>query len=190
MPDLLPLGFVATPATWTAADAILAEEAGACRFCGDNQPVAPASVESKAGPATACLHCRALHRLGRPTAAQEGMLIWAPEISQAALNWMVRAVHRVFRAHGESPCLDSRPRSDTKRLRCAWRTYQAWAALAPYAERAVGTTSPHLLGAALLDARRPAPAGLRLLHRGRHFVAGRDVYPDLLDAAKEKCDAE
>lgn len=184
MAGLLPLGFVATPTTWTATDAIRAE-ADPCRFCGDSQPVGPAPVESSEGTAAACLHCRALHRLGRPTAAQEGMLIWAPEISQAALNWIVRAVHRAFRAHGESPCLDSRPRTDTPRLRAAWRTYQAWAALAPAAERAVGTTSPHLLGAALLDARRPAPTGLRLLHRGRHFVAGRDAYPDLLDAAKE-----
>ena len=46
--------------------------------------------------------------------------------------------------------------------------------------------------AALLDPAfrgRPAPpvlAGLRVLHKGRHFRGGRDVYPALLDAASGK----
>lgn len=206
MTRLLPLGFAVHPSAWTAAldgtrpdgqgTADPAQDAGACRFCGDPRPVAPEPLpldgdhgnRQAANLATACLHCRALHRLGSDQIDREAVLIWLPDVSQAALNWLVRAVHRVFVAHGEAPCLASRPAIDTPRLRAAYRTYQALDHLSRDAEKRIGTSSPRELGAALLGMpapRRAVPAGLRLLHQGRHHVAGRDVYPALLEAASE-----
>lgn len=206
MDRLLPLSFAVRPSAWAAAldgtktegqgTAETAQDAGACRFCGDPRPVAPASLpldgdhgnRQAANLASACLHCRALHRLGSDQIDREAVLIWSPDISQAALNWLVRAIHRVFVAHGEAPCLASRPATDTPRLRAAYRTYQGLERLSEQAERRVGTTSPRELGAALLgtpEPRRAVPAGLRLLHQGRHHIAGREVYPALLEAALE-----
>lgn len=191
MARLLPLTFHVDPATWGADDAPQVA-AGPCRFCDDAAPVAPRLAASEEGPVTACLHCRALHHLGRDTVAQEGLLIWAPQVSQAALNWMIRAIHRVFLAHGETPALGERPQGDTARLRVAYRIYEAWEAQSAGAMEAVNTTSPRELGAALLalpSHRRAAPAGLRLLHRGRHFVGGQDVYPLLLASANPEIPA-
>lgn len=206
MTPLLPLTFGTHPSAWSAAldggepcgqaYAGPAHQAGPCRFCGDPRPVGPAPLpvdgdhtnRQAENLATACLHCRALHRLGCEQIEQEAVLIWAPDLTQAALNWLVRAVHRTFLAHGEAPILTSRPRADTPRLRAAFRTYQALERLSLDAERRIGTTSPRDLGAALLAMpphRRTVPAGMRLLHLGRHHIAGRDVYPALFEAASE-----
>lgn len=205
MTPLLPLGFAVHPSAWAAAldgtkpkecSAEPAQETGPCRFCGDPRPVAPAPLpldgdhgnRQVANLVTSCLHCRALHRLGSDQIDREAVLIWLPDISQAALSWLVRAIHRAFVAHGEAPCLASRPATDTPRLRAAYRTYEALDRLSHDAETRIGTTSPRELGAALLsmpEPRRVVPAGLRLLHQGRHYIAGRDVYPALLEAASE-----
>lgn len=204
MTRLLPLRFAVQHSTWTAAPACAGhgitepgQETGTCRFCGDPRPVAPAPLpldgdygnRQAANLATACLHCQALHRLGEEQIDQEATLVWLPDISQSALNWLVRAIHRVFLAHGEPPCLAGRPTCDTPRLRVAYRTYAALDRLSHDAEMRIGTASPRELGAALLglpDTRRTVPAGLRLLHQGRHYVAGRDHYPALLEAVSEQ----
>ncbi|MDN3564175.1 hypothetical protein QWZ14_07285 [Paeniroseomonas aquatica] len=203
MTRLLPLNFAVHSSAWVAAfdgagqsTTEPVQEAGACRFCDDPRPVAPAPLpldgdhgnRQAANLATACLHCRTLHRLGSDQIDQEATLIWLPDISQPALNWLVRSIHRSFLAHGEPPCLANRPTCDTPRLRAAYRTYAALDRLSHDAEWRIGTTSPRELGAALLslpESRRVVPAGLRLLHQGRHYVAGRDLYPALLEAASE-----
>lgn len=208
-PLLLPLPSGVTPSAWTAdmetagpegaAAAVLARDGGACRFCGDADPVAPAPFHLDGDHAnwgadnlaTACLLCHGAQHWNRPTIGQELVVIWAPWVPQGALNALALAVHRAFRCHGEPTALAARPAGDTPRLRAAWRAYAALAAQAAEAERIAGTASPRELGAALLDPvfrrRRPATlAGLRLLHLGRHFRGGRDVYPDLVDATLPK----
>jgi len=185
--QLHPITLGVTPATWAAWLRPASPPQGApntepCRHCGDPAPV---GATVAAGEAT-CVLCAAPQNLGRDTIAQEATLIWAPQIAWADLNRIVVSIHRVYQAHGEPPCLDQRPSADTPRLRGAYRAYAALAALGTAAQARVGTTSPRDLGAALFGLRqRPAVlAGLRLLHRGRHFVAGRDAYPDLLAATR------
>jgi len=202
---LLPLVPSAHLTGWTAvADteraqkahpAVLARDGHTCRFCGFRAQVRQGVVHldgNRANPAldnlaTACLLCDAVQDLGRPTTVQEMLLVWLPEMSQAVLNGLVRGIHQVLHGEGQSPVQGSRPRQDTPAVRAAWRAYAALAARAPAAELHVGTSSPRELASALLDmplatyARRAALlGGTRVLHRGRHFRDGADVYPAIL----------
>lgn len=203
---LLPLTLTSSPAAWTASmeaagptaicEAVQARDAGVCRFCGDPQPVAPAPYHVDEDHshwevdnlATACLLCHASQHLGRVTADEELLLIWVPDgISQAAINRTVRGIHAVFAAHGQPVHLGAAPTVDTPRLRAAYRAYQALADLAQEATAWVKTPSPHAFGASLVDvparARASDLSNLRLLHRGRFFRRGVDIYPQLLAAA-------
>lgn len=200
MPPLLSLPSGPTSVDWSAGwpDAPPAPLPGPCRFCGDPAPVEPAACGFGAEPgAAACLVCRMTGGgpgWNRPSAAQELAVAWLPALPQGGINALVLAIHRAFRDHGEAPALAARPSAgnDTPRLRAAWRAYGALAEAIAEAERLVGTSDPRELGAALLDPAfrgRPAPpvlAGLRVLHKGRHFRGGRDVYPALLDTASGK----
>jgi intracellular multiplication protein IcmJ len=67
--------------------------------------------------------------------------------------------------------------------------YTALAGEARTLEARIHSASPRALGAALLSIsptvrERPARilGGIRLLHRGRHFREGRDIYPQILSA--------
>jgi intracellular multiplication protein IcmJ len=204
---LLPLALTSSPTTWTASmeatgptavcEATQARDAGVCRFCGDTQPVAPGPYHldddhtrwSADNLATACLLCHSAQHLGRVTADEEVLLIWVPDgISQAAINRTVRAIHTVFEAHGQPLHLGAAPTVDTPRLRAAYRSYQALADLSQEAIALVKTSSVQAFCASLIDA--PARAAdlsnLRLLHRGRFYRRGVDVYPQLLAAASPK----
>ena len=50
---------------------------------------------------TACTLCHRVQHLGRVTVGQEQVLIWLPDMSQAALNCIVRRIHLTLYAHGE-----------------------------------------------------------------------------------------
>ena len=184
-----------TEGTREAHRATVVRDDHTCRFCGfrapDRQDVVPldGTPANRAADnlATCCLLCAAVQQLNRPTAAQEAVLIWLPQMSQAVLNSMVRGIHLSLRMDGQSPILGNRPSKDTPIVRAAWQAYDALAACQPAAELHIGTVSPVELAAALLDM---APAsyarrgemlgGIRVLHRGQHFRNGSDVYPDAL----------
>lgn len=206
---LLPLTLTSSPAAWTASleaagptatcEAVEARDAGVCRFCSDPHPIAPAPLHldddhahwAVDNLATACLLCHAVQHLGRVTADEELLLIRVPDgISQAAINRTVRGIHGVFAAHGQPVHLGATPTDDTPRLRAAYRAYQALADLAQEAIALVKTSSPHAFGALLIEvparARASDLTNLRLLHRGRFFRRGVDVYPQLLAAAYPK----
>lgn len=170
--------------------------AGPCRLCGDPAPVGLGwhhlsgdhDDRSPGNLAAACVLCHGMAHLNRPTAGDEMLLVWAPEMAQPEVNATARAIHRMFRAEGQSPALGAVPRKDTPKLRAAWRAYRALADRAPDAARIAGTGDPRLLGAALLGMRKPPLAldGLRLLPTGRHFRDGRDVYPEMVDQADRR----
>ena len=68
------------------------------------------------------LACRTLADLDATDAVEK--LVWAledptPEVSQAALNHLVRAVHVVLHAHGEPAHMAERPVRDNAALRAA-----------------------------------------------------------------------
>lgn len=200
MTNCVPYSFGVTPSAWTAdvdaegpeavASAVRNRDRDVCQMCGDENPVAP-SLHHMDGDhdrwepenlALVCLLCHMTQHWNRPTIDQEMALIWAPWIAQPDLNTLVKGIHQVFHRHGEHPGLGVTPASDAPTLCAAYRTYRALAAQEAEAERIIGSTSLSRLGAVLLGlgGKGIAVNGLRLLHKGRHFRKGRDVYPDLL----------
>jgi hypothetical protein len=168
-----------------------------CQFCGcaaAGWQVALPHADDDAGHApvggtSCCVLCELSLRLNRPAIAQEAMLVWLPEMSQAALNVLACRIHLVLHRHDEPPHMERRPQIDTPAIRGAWCALTALQARAAAAAARLGTTAPCDLAAALLRlspsayARRGALlSGVRLLPRGRYFRNGEDIYPQLLDA--------
>jgi intracellular multiplication protein IcmJ len=148
-----------------------------------------ATFPGDAAPVTACPLCSACQTLNRPRIEDEFLPLWLPEVSQAALIHLARSCHLVFHAHGEPPHMMRRPRSDTPALRAAYRTFHALLGLKPESLARIGTTSPRELDGAIagLSAEHRSLASrqlrsIRLLPLGRLYQAGRDIYPDILDA--------
>lgn len=138
---------------------------------------------------TACTLCHAAQHLGRATVGEELTLIWLPDVSQAALNCLVRRIHLTLHAHGEPADMAVTPRSQDRKVYAAIRAYHALVAEAATVEGRIHTCNPRDLGAALLTVEPPyrprvptALGGVRLLHRGRFFHQGRDIYPQVLSA--------
>lgn len=169
----------------------------ACRFCGHRAARWQAVFHldgdhddwSAGNLVTACALCHAAQHLGRPTIDDEAVLIWLPDVSQAALNHVVRRIHLILHSHGEVAYPGQTPRSHHPAVHAALRAYHALAAEAVVLADRIHTSDPRDLGAALLTLKpreqRRLPAalgGIRLLHKGRFFVGGRDVYPDILSA--------
>ena len=201
---LLPLIPSAHPSAWTADAAgggrqqCLPPDPGPCRFCG--QPPAGWQApfhrngdhadDTPENVVAACPLCHLAQHLNRPTIEQEAVLVWLPELTQAALNGLVRGIHLVLHAHGEPAPLERRPRAETDAVFAAYAAHKALLDRSAAAARArLGTTSPRQLGAALLALSPAAYAdraerlgGVRLLPRGRLFRGGEDVYPEMLAA--------
>jgi hypothetical protein len=129
-----------------------------------------------------------VRHLERETIAEEAVLIWLPEMTQAALNALAYATHKrllregalhrtvnafaVIREHGPDSALEA---------------IRALEARSAEAEARLGTASPRVLGAALMrmkpkayEARARLLGGLRLWPRRRFFVDGEDIYPQLI----------
>ncbi len=191
----LPSCSADTSGTQEARLSTLERDSHTCRFCGfhaaGSQEVVTLDAAGVAPSpdilATACLLCAAVQQLDRPTAGQETLVIWMPEIAQAVLNVLVRGIHLALCREEEAPVLGSRPRQDTPTTRAAWSAYDALAARREAAELHIGTSSPRELAAALLEmapasySRRAALlGGVRVLHRGRHIRDGQDAYPKIL----------
>ena len=202
---LLPLGLTANAASWRLEAAspageqtalALARDGHACRFCGlasgpwaeilhRNGDHADDSLDNLA---TACPACHACQHLGRDGSDQEYLVVWLPHLTQAALNHLMRGIHHVFLEHGEAAHMTPPPSQNTFALRSAYAAYRELAACASIAQANLGTSSPRLLGEALLGlppsaASRAAALvdGLRLMSRGRLLRNGVDVYPDCLE---------
>jgi hypothetical protein len=128
-----------------------------------------------------------VRHLERETIAEEAVLIWLPEMTQAALNALAHGAHKrlsragaLHRAANAFALARERPDGALEAI----RTLEARRA---EAEARLGTASPRLLGAALLrmkpktyEDRARLLGGLRLLSRGRFFVDGEDIYPQLI----------
>jgi len=143
---------------------------GLCAYCGT-----PTSCWSYSG---GCVQCHLVRHLDRPHIDAEAIVGWIPEISQAALNRIIRELHcQLHRTqagfsarpgpHYVSRALNERVGVATKILgtSCASELAQSLALLRPatYAERY------RLLG------------GIRIMAAGQFFVDGEDIYPQILD---------
>jgi len=167
-----------------------------CAFCGlptgkcQMQSPGPRKSDGNgAGRFPACPLCTLPQHLERSRIDDEATLVWLPEMSQQAINAMIREIHIQIRALGEDLQADSIFKKHSPSHRSL---HYARAVLAeriqPAIER-VGTSSAHELGNALLElspaayARRAALlGGLRLMPLGRFFDGDRDVYPEIVDS--------
>jgi len=167
-----------------------------CAFCGirsgkwqkpcdlDPDP----DSDTSANRAAACPLCALVRHLERPRIDEEAALVWLPEMSQPAVNTLLREIHMQLRALGEGLHAAGSFRLDTPDRRTLHHARAALAARAGDAASRLGTGKPSELGSALLrlppaaQARRGALlGGLRLLPLGRFYEAGEDVYPVIID---------
>jgi hypothetical protein len=135
----------------------------------------------------ACPLCALARHLVRPRIDEEAIVIWLPEMSQQAINTIVREIHMQRRALGEDlPA--ARYRVNTPDRRALYHAHAALAARSDAAASRLGTDRASDLGAALLrlsdaayNRRDVLAGGLRLLPMGRFFVGNEDVYPQIVD---------
>ena len=193
-----PLVLSAHFSVWTAdADEGERTAAGAdtdpvaCQFWGQPtmgwQEPFHLNDEREANLVASCPLCHLVQHLNRPDIDREAVLIWLPEMAQAALNVLVRQIHLACIGAGVSPILSDAGWSSSKPA--AAKPLAAYAALqerSAVAMERLGTNSPRLLGGVLLDlrldplTRADLLGGLRLLPRGQLFRQGRDIYPAML----------
>jgi intracellular multiplication protein IcmJ len=162
---------------------------GSCPFCGvrlaeGREPF----LCTDGSEESSCVPCSLVRHLERETIAEEAVLIWLPDLSQAALNAIVNGVHRRLAAEGAlylaaSPFAVSSSESPNPALEAV----RAFEMRRGEAETRLGTSSPCVLGEALMRAqpnlyadRARRLGGLRLWPRGKFFVDGEDVYPRLV----------
>lgn len=164
-----------------------------CHFCTLDAGRAPESLmAAEAGEAPvsaiACPLCALSHRLGDDTIDQDAVVIWLPETTQGVLNLLVRHIHMLCVAHGDSPRFSnvSRPAA-SGRVRAARQSYLALYERSAAAASRLGTSSPVLVGQALrqlapadYERRNELLAGARLLSAGQLHRGGDDIYPGLL----------
>jgi len=166
---------------------------GSCRFCGLRTPNWRGLFSRAAGEdAAACALCHLVRHLDRETIDDEAVLIWLPEMTQAALNALARGVHLRLAAHGALHFISTeRPAgadvSGPRPLAAALSAAFAMRARSGEALTRLGTTSPRALGQALARlktetyaARARLLGGLRLWLLGRFYREGEDIYAELL----------
>jgi hypothetical protein len=125
----------------------------------------------------------------RPRIDEEACVVWVPEMSQAALNVMIRRVHVALRAHGECVETEAKPARAVGLIPDLYHVEQALLERRREAETRLGTTSPTALADALLRLRPDAYAqrdkllgGTRLLSLGRMFGGTANIYPEIVDS--------
>jgi len=167
-----------------------------CAFCGlpsgkcqMQSPGPRKSNGDSAGDLPACPLCALPQHLERSRIDEEAALVWLPEMSQQAINAMMREIHIQIRALGEELQADSIFKKQSRSHRSL---HYARAVLSERIQPAIdrlGTSSAHELGLALLKlspaayARRAALLGsLRLMTLGRFFEGDKDVYPEIVDS--------
>jgi len=163
-----------------------------CPFCGmwsGCWPELAAAPGRAPGGAAACALCFLCRHLDRPRIDEEAVLVWLPEMSQPALNVMMREIHVQLCALGEDLCDAGRLRLNTpERLRLYYARSTLGARTAAAASR-LGTDKPSELAGALCRLSPAAHAnrakllgGVRLLPLGRFYAGNKDVYPEIVDS--------
>jgi hypothetical protein len=127
-----------------------------------------------------------VRHLERDTIAEEAVLIWLPEMTQAALNALAHGAHRRLARDGALRWA-ANPFGLEHIPNGALDVIRALEARSVEAETRLGASSPRVLGAALMrmkprlyEDRARLLGGLRLLSQGRFFVDGEDIYPQLI----------
>ena len=160
-----------------------------CPFCGVRFAEGQGPFLCPDGSADfACAPCHLVRHLERDTIAEEAVLIWLPEMTQAALNALAHGAHRRLARDGALHRAASPVALSPEHVpNGALEAIRALEARSFEAEARLGASSPRVLGAALMrmkprvyQDRARLLGGLRLLSRGRFFVDGEDIYPRLI----------
>ena len=176
------------------ADDRVRQKGGSCQFCGYEAAAwreFPLGMSDRGEGARSCALCHLAQHLDRPEIEREAVLIWLPQITQAALNrvvwrfYSILAEHRVGFDRRRPDGVKPEEAAGAVSLRLELKS------LAALAEREVGTSSPAELSEAFyamspeayaLRARRLA--GLRLLGLGRFYEEGRDIFPEFIGGSR------
>jgi hypothetical protein len=187
---LKPLTLSIEPASWCSppmaglmsADKVTLD---CCGFCGGSCGIWAYSGTGESAHQT-CALCTLAEHLERPRIDEEAMLIWAPEISQPAINKIMRQAHIAVTLLGENVDLRERFLRLSPQRRAAYCTYSIFAQRAAAAAERLGTHLPSELGLALLQLSPPAMIrrrallhGIRLLPLGHFYEGGKDIYPGI-----------
>ena len=179
-----------TPGVDTQASQHVAGEAVAeditgttCHFCG----LTAGLHGMRMGQSISCVLCGLAQSLHRTTIDEEIRLIWLPEMSQPALNVLVRQIHIDLQVLGESVFCDDNP-SHPGGMRTALYTGQR--ILRERCDAIVeklGSSRASDLADALtvlsarhVDVRNLPWGGLRAFPTGRFFVGGLNVYDEIV----------
>jgi intracellular multiplication protein IcmJ len=161
---------------------------GSCPFCGvhiaeGREPNSSCDEEADG----ACPRCHLVRHLERETIAEEAVLIWFPELSQAAVNALVGVAHRRLARDGALYLAASPFSTPSAQTNDALEAIRALEMRSAEVEGRLGASSPRVLGDALMRAKPKLYAdrakrlgGVRLLSRGKFFVGGEDIYPRLI----------
>jgi intracellular multiplication protein IcmJ len=144
---------------------------GVCRFCGFQarqfQRVIPWAEAGDPPFATVCIFCESCLSLERNGVTGAGLLLWLPEISQVALNHIVRAVYAARTEKGPMAAL-------------ATRALDALTVRRSEAKKRLGSDDPLLLATILKESLDPDDVkasaakleGIRLLPSEKYIVRG------------------
>lgn len=172
-------------------DAALEKDHHTCRYCGFTSKQFQKAIPKDWGVndprdgemVTACLFCEQCLALESVGAMASGVLIWLPEMSQATINHLARAIY-VAQALGD--------KASTTMKACAERAMEVFMNAKGEAKRRVGTDDPAVLAAALLEnldeksyrLRNEKLEGLRLFPLNRRMVSGNagenDQFPKIM----------
>lgn len=158
-----------------------------CRYCGAPVGRVPADLADEI--VATCALCGLAQHLGRPRINEEARLVWVPEMSQAALNVVMRRIHTGLRGLGERLETGTQPSLAVGDRTLLYHGQQGLLERTREAEVRLGSSDPRHLADALVRlsagafARRDALlGGARLLSMGRLFEGGTDIYPDIVDS--------
>jgi len=159
-----------------------------CPFCGVRFAEGQEPFLCPDGSADfSCAPCHLVRHLERDTIAEEAVLIWLPEMTQAALNALAHGAHKRLAREGALRWASPFALTPDEVPNGALETIRALEARSVEAETRLGASSPRVLGAALMrmkprlyEDRARLLGGLRLWPRGRFFVDGEDIYPQLI----------
>lgn len=160
-----------------------------CAFCGQLCGRWAMRVDGE----LACVLCGLVQSLHRPTIDAEIRLIWLPEMSQAALNVLVRQIHIEMHALGESVYCDDVPKYGAEMRRILYTAQRLLLQRGETVSERLGSSQPSDLADALtVLASRHANVqglplgGLRIFAAGRFFIDGADVYGEVVDSWREQ----
>ena len=176
----------AASSVWASKGDPTSEE---CAFCGQRAGLRAMRLNGD----LACVLCGLVQSLHRPTIDDEVRLIWLPEMSQAALNVLVRQIHIELRALGNSVYCDDVPKYGAEMRRILYTAQQLLLQRGETVPERLGSSQPSDLADALtvLSSRHANVqglplGGLRIFAAGRFFIDGVDVYGEVVDSWREQ----